>query len=312
MDEDTPRPKKPSEIFPMTQNRPGDANRITREYLDSLLIELRYLDAVVPSTTLTLYGETFATPVMTAALSHLERMVPNGMAELARGAAKAGAVHWVGFGDEAELEAIVATGARTIVILKPYADEEVALRRIAHAKSCGVLGIGMDVDHSFNQRGQLGEVLGVKMGSKTQADIRRYVQAAGDVPFLLKGTLSLQDASKGLEAGVRGFVLSHHHGIQDYAVPPLLVLPEIAAAVGGRVPLFVDGCLQTGVDAFKALALGATGASFGRGLLDDLAEAGGDGVARRIGALTDVLASCMGRTCSPDLAHIDPKVIRRI
>ncbi len=312
MEETTQKPRKPSEIFPMTQPRPGDSNRIAREYLDSLLIEPRYLDAVVPSTALTLYGETFATPVMTAALSHLEWIRPNGMVELARGAALAGAVYWAGFGDEAELESIVATGARTVVVLKPYADEDVAMRRIAHAKSCGVLGIGMDVDHSFNQRGQLGEVKGVAMGAKSAADIRRYVAAAGDVPFLLKGTLSLQDAFKGLEAGVRGIVLSHHHGIQDYAVPPLLVLPEIAKAVAGRIPVFLDGCLMTGIDAFKALALGATAVSFGRSLMDSLAEGGAEGVAEKIVSVTEVLASCMGRTASPDLAHIDPTVIRRL
>jgi isopentenyl diphosphate isomerase/L-lactate dehydrogenase-like FMN-dependent dehydrogenase len=290
--------------------RAGDANRITREYLDSLLLELRYLDAVVPSTTLELYGETFATPIMTGALSHLDRFRPNGMVELAKGALAAQAVYWAGFGDEAELESIVATGARTIVVLKPYADETVVLRRIAHAKSCGVLGIGMDVDHSFNQKGELGSVLGVPMGSKSTDDIRRYVQAAGDVPFLLKGVLSVQDARKGLEAGVRGLVLSHHHGIQDFAAPPLMVLPEILRVVGDRMPVFVDCMITTGVDAFKALALGATAVSVGRGLLDALSEEGADGVCRKIQEITGVLAAAMGRTCSPDLRHIDPTVIR--
>ncbi len=220
------------------------------------------------------------------------------------------AVNWAGFGEEAELEAIVATGARTIVVLKPYADEDVVLRRIAHAKACGVLGIGMDVDHSFNQKGQLGMVLGVQMGSKSQADIRRYVEAAGEVPFILKGVLSVQDARKGLDAGVRGLVLSHHHGIQDFAIPPLRVLPEILRFVDNRMPIFVDCMITSGVDAFKALALGATAVSVGRGLLDALSEEGADGVCKKIEALTEVLAAAMGRTCSPDLRHIDPTVVR--
>ena len=75
--------------------RAGDSNRITRAYLDALLIETRYLDAVVPDTTMELYGETFRTPVMTAALSHLDRIYPetrNGMVETAKGAYAADAV----------------------------------------------------------------------------------------------------------------------------------------------------------------------------------------------------------------------------
>jgi hypothetical protein len=67
-------------------DRPGDANRITREYFDSLLIEMRHVGAVQPSTRLMLYGEEFATPIMTAALSHLNGCHPGGMVELARGA----------------------------------------------------------------------------------------------------------------------------------------------------------------------------------------------------------------------------------
>ena len=52
--------------------RPGDSNRITREYLDSLLVETRLVDSVLPCTELELYGHTFSTPVMMAALSHLD------------------------------------------------------------------------------------------------------------------------------------------------------------------------------------------------------------------------------------------------
>ncbi len=49
----------------------SNSDKITRDYFDSLLIETRYLDAVLPTTEMTLFGETFRTPIMTAALSHL-------------------------------------------------------------------------------------------------------------------------------------------------------------------------------------------------------------------------------------------------
>jgi isopentenyl diphosphate isomerase/L-lactate dehydrogenase-like FMN-dependent dehydrogenase len=56
----------------------GDSERITREYFDSLLVEMRHIDAVEPSTECTVYGKTFSTPVMMAALSHLDRTYPYG------------------------------------------------------------------------------------------------------------------------------------------------------------------------------------------------------------------------------------------
>ena len=97
------------------------------------MIETRYLDAVIPSTQMTLFGEVFNTPIMTAALSHLNNTTQNGMTIYAQAAAQCGAVHWVGMGSEKELEEIVATGAKTIKIIKPHADNQVILRKINHA-----------------------------------------------------------------------------------------------------------------------------------------------------------------------------------
>jgi hypothetical protein len=95
---------------------PGDSTKFTRDYFDSILVEMRHIDGVLPSTKLELYGETFSTPVMLAALSHLQSCHPEGMVEAARGIKAAGAVMWAGMGDEAELEGITSTGARTIKI----------------------------------------------------------------------------------------------------------------------------------------------------------------------------------------------------
>jgi 4-hydroxymandelate oxidase len=286
----------------------GDSNQITRDYLDSLLIELRYIDAVIPSMTLEIYGEIFSTPIMTAALSHLDRYKPGGMIEMARGALAAGAVMWAGMGDEAELEAITATGAKTIIVIKPYADNDLILKKIEHARRCGVLAIGMDIDHAFNQKGQFGSVLGYPMASKTQAEIESFVQAAR-IPFIVKGVLSEQDTDKCMTAGVQGIVISHHHGIQDYAIPPLMALPRIARMVDRSMPIFVDCCITSGFDAFKALALGATAVSVGRGLISSLSEEGAAGIQKKIESMTHEMMAAMARTCSPDLLHIDASVI---
>jgi len=290
--------------------RPGDSNQITREYFDSLLIELRHIDARIPDTSLSLYGEKFATPVMTAALSHLNNCWDDGMVEMARGAKAANAVMWAGMGDEAELERICATGARTIKIIKPYADDGVMLRRIKHAEACGCFAVGMDIDHAFGSwNGEYDEVLGLQMHGKTLDDIKRYV-CATKLPFILKGVLSPTDALKCVEAGVRGIVASHHHGIIDYAVPPLMLLPEIITVIDGRMPVFVDCGVESGMDVFKALALGATAVSAGRVVMGPLTENGADGVKNIIQSITGQLAGAMARTCSHDIVHIDPSVIR--
>lgn len=289
-------------------SRAGDSNKITRDYFDSLLIELRHIDSVIPDTTLRLYGETFTTPVMTAALSHLKGCHPGGMAELARGAAKANAVMWAGMGDEAELEEICAMGARTIKIVKPYEDNDFILKKLEHAQKCGVMAVGMDVDHQFDGKGQYDNVLGARMKAKTLNEIKEFIKAVR-VPFIIKGVLSEQDAYKCLEAGAKGLVVSHHHGIADYAIPPLAILPKIAKLVEGKVPVFVDCGVESGMDVFKALALGATAVSVGRGLMEDLKQGGADGAAKKINAITQELAGVMSRTCSKDLDNIDSTAI---
>lgn len=291
-------------------DRPGDANRITREYFDALLIEMRHICAVQPSTTLTLYGEQFSTPIMTAALSHLNDCHPDGMVELARGAQAAHAVMWAGMGDEAEFAAIAATGARAIKIIKPYADDEVIFRKIAHAEASGALAVGMDVDHAFGGRGRPDVVLGQAMAPKTTEQLRAYVKAT-KLPFVVKGVMGSRDALLCAEAGVRGVVVSHHHGILDYAMPPLMALPEVVRAVGQAMPVFVDCCVESGLDAFKALALGATAVSVGRALMGPLASGGGPAVRRAISEMTDQLAGAMARTCSADIRSIDGGVLRR-
>jgi len=294
----------------LQKHRAGDSNQITREFFDSLLIEMRHFDSVLPAMGFELYGESFSTPVMTAALSHLNGSRPDGMAEMAKGAHAANAVMWTGMGEESELEAITATGARTIKIIKPHADNNVIYKKIEHAEKCGVLAVGMDIDHAFDGSGQYDSVMGLPMSGKTLDEIKGFVNAT-KLPFIIKGVLSRQDTYKCIEAGVKGIVVSHHHGIMDYAVPPLMLLPEIVKITGNSIPVFVDCGVMNGYDVFKALALGASAVSVGRALMTPLAEEGAEGVEKKLKAITRELAGVMARTCSADIRHIDSTVIRR-
>ncbi len=288
----------------------GDPDRITRDYFDSLLLEMRHLDSREADTGFSLYGERFTAPIMTAALSHLDQVHENGMAELAAGAAMAGVVCWAGMGDDEELSGIVETGAKTIKIIKPYADSKLIFDKIEHAKRCGVLAVGMDIDHAFDARGRCDRVGGYAMKPKSMEEIREYVRAA-EIPFVVKGILSEKDAYKSLEAGAKGLVVSHHHGIMEYALPPLMILPDILKVTGGQIPVFADCGIETGADAFKALALGAFAVCVGRVLLPSLKAEGAGGVHKEISRISDELRGIMAKTGCCDLSHMDQRVIRR-
>ena len=289
--------------------RSSSSDVITRAYLDSLLVEMRHLDAVMPSTELKLYGKTFSTPVMTGALSHLNNSYPDGMTEWARGAAAAGAVVWSGMGPEAELDAMVNTGASVIKIIKTYADRDMVYRKIRHAEECGALAVGLDIDHAFNRQRGYDEIDGMPMYPLTQDELRDMVNAT-KLPFVIKGVLSRQDARKCQDAGVQGMVVSHHNGRLECAVPPLMILEEIKAETRGEVPLFVDCSLESGMDVFKAMALGATACSIGRPLMRRLKENGAAGVQAGIEEITRNLRYTMAMTCSKDLKDIDRSVVR--
>ena len=290
-------------------NYSSNSDTITRDYFDSLLLESRYIDSDLPSTKLELYGRTFDTPVMTAALSHLGNTAEYGMVIYAKSAAKANAVHWVGMGEDKELEDICATGAATIKIIKPHADNKEVFRKIEHAKKAGCFAVGMDIDHAFNGSGGYDNVLGLPMKPKTVEELRDFVQAA-EIPFIVKGVLSTKDAEKCLKAGCKGIQLSHHHGIMSYAVPPLMMLPEILQVTRGEIPVFIDCGIESGMDVYKCLALGATAVSVGRHLMPLLKE-GADKTAGRIKEMTGELAATMARTGVKDLNSFDSSIIHQ-
>lgn len=287
----------------------SNPDTITRDYLDSLLLETRYIDSVLPSTKMTLFGEEFDTPIMTAALSHLDNTAEDGMAVYAKGAALSNAVHWVGMGEDAELERVAATGARAIKIIKPHADNAEVFRKIEHAVSVGCLAVGMDTDHSFNSIGGYDNVMGLPMKSKSSSEIAEFVQAS-KVPFVIKGVLSPRDAEKCAKVGCAGIVVSHHHGMVDYSVPPLMVLQDIISVVGDDVSVFVDCGIVSGMDAYKCLALGAKAVSVGRHLMP-LLKKGPEAVAQRIYEMNAELAGIMARTGVASLEDMDPTVIHR-
>lgn len=298
-------------ILPNNPNSNSDS--ITRAYLDSLGFEERLIGSAEPTTQLSLFGVHLDTPLMTAAMSGLDRFSEQGALKMAEAVRRLNSIMWMGISEDAEVEAVASTGVHTIEIIKPYAEADKVFHKIEHAKRCGCIGIGMDIDHCFAKDGTYGtDRPGNPMHAKTVADIRSYVDACEGTPFIVKGILSVRDALMAAEAGASAIVLSHHHNIFPFAVPPLLVLPEIRNAVGDDMTIIADSCIKDGYDAFKALALGADGVGVGRALQVPLVKRGADGVHDYLSAMTAQLKGIMARTGTVSLAGKDPTVIRKV
>jgi 4-hydroxymandelate oxidase len=112
----------------------------------------------------------------------------------------------------------------------------------------------------------------------TWTDLASFI-AQSPLPVIAKGVLRADDALRAVEAGVVGVYVSNHGGRQlDSAVPSLDALPAVVEAVGGRVPVLIDGGIRRGTDVVKALALGARAVGIGRPVLYGLALDGAAGV----------------------------------
>lgn len=139
----------------------------------------------------------------------------------------------------------------------------------------------------------------------------KFLREHTKLPILLKGILHPDDAKKALDYGMDGIVISNHGGRQvDGSVSTIEMLPAIATAINGRVPILLDSGIRGGADAFKALALGATAVCIGRPYVYGLALAGEQGVREVLQnfladfELTMGLAGCQSiREVKPEMLH---------
>lgn len=131
-------------------------------------------------------------------------------------------------------------------------------------------------------------------------------------PFLLKGIMHPAEAKGALDRGIDGLIVSNHGGRQLDGVPATLdVLPEIAEAVAGRVPLLLDGGVRRGGDVIKAIALGATACLIARPQLWGLAVAGEEGVAHVLDIFRREIDRVMGLLGVTRLDQIGPDILFR-
>jgi 4-hydroxymandelate oxidase len=125
------------------------------------------------------------------------------------------------------------------------------------------------------------------------------------VKLLVKGVVTGEDAALAVAHGVDGVIVSNHGGRNEETLRATIdCLPEVAAAVGGRVPVLLDGGVRRGTDVFKALALGATAVGIGRPQAWGLAAFGQPGVEAVIDILNRELLQIMRQAGAPTLASI--------
>ena len=129
-------------------------------------------------------------------------------------------------------------------------------------------------------------------------------------PFALKGLMSVEDAKKAVDIGASAIMLSNHGGRQlDGSRSPFDQLPAIVDAVGGKIEIIVDGGIRRGTHVLKALALGATACSFGKGFLFALGAGGQQGVEMVLQRMRDEIRRDMILMGCKSIKELNPSKI---
>ncbi len=155
------------------------------------------------------------------------------------------------------------------------------------------------------------EVFDLVDASITWDDLERLCNEF-DLPILVKGLVTGEDAALAVEHGAAGVVVSNHGGRQlDNAPPTIDALPEVVEAVAGRIPVLLDGGIRRGTDIAVALALGAQAVLVGRSALWGLAVDGEAGARLAIRILADELRLALALLGAPSPADLTADNVRR-
>lgn len=265
-----------------------------------------------------LFGETLALPViaapMTGAVGNMGGALTEAeyMEALIRGCHRGGILP--SLGDDVDesllfqgLELQNRLNQKALVFIKPWLNEEL-IHRMDQADPALVPAIGSDLDACglvfMNQNGN-------GVFPKTESEIRELTEAT-KIPFIVKGIMTVEDALASHRAGASAIVVSNHGGrVLDHARATADVLPEIAAALKGKLTILVDGGIRDGVDVFKMLALGADAVLIGRPFVTYAFGGGAEGVAMYIEGLKAELSGAMRLTGAATVADITAETIHR-
>ncbi|MHB1132205.1 MAG: alpha-hydroxy-acid oxidizing protein [Chloroflexota bacterium] len=282
-------------------------------------LNMRTLHSVeAPDLAVDLFGHRLALPVLGAAVAGGKMNLNDAIGEeelawdFVAGARAAGTWGMTGDGPlplffDSGLAAISRAGGHGIPIIKPRPLPDI-LARAERAAQAGAVAIGIDVDAAYllpmTRAGQ-------PVGPKSPAEIRQLAQRIA-LPLILKGIMTADEAEIAAEAGAAGIVVSNHGGRSlDHLPGTAEVLPEIAAAVKGKLTILVDGGIRSGVDVLKMLALGADAVLVGRPLAIAAVGGGAEAVETYFRRLGDELRAAMLLTGCASPAEASPRLVRQ-
>jgi len=295
--------------------------RRNRQALDSIAFRPRVLrDVSKIDGTATFLDRRVRIPVMLAPVGSIESFDPGGGASAARAAAEFGIPHMLSSVCNPGLEATAAAAPDNFRIFQLYVrgDDAWVDDHVKRAKDSGYAAFCLTVDtatYSRRERDLLKRFVKPwrvrASGFDYQAGlnwdhVKRFKDIHPDIPLILKGIATAEDATLACEHGVKAVYVSNHGGRQlDHGRGTMEVLPEVVAAVGGRATIMVDGGFLRGTDVVKAIALGAHCVGIGRLECLGLAAAGVPGLVRALEILEDEIRICLGLNGASSYAALD-------
>ena len=285
-----------------------------------VLVDVSRLD-----TRVNLFGQDLPFPILLAPTGGQRFVHPEGEIAAVRGAAAAQATYVISSSASIRVDEI-ARAASGPVWFQLYVQKDRGFTRdlVQRAEDSGCRALCLTVDSpTFGARnredrakGELPERELPNLQGKDYLDPSltwkdvEWLLSFARRPLLLKGILNPDDAAAGVSRGVAGIIVSNHGARNLDTVPATIeALPRVVDAVGGRVPILVDGGIRRGTDVIKALAYGARAVQIGRPYLWGLGLSGSAGVARVVQILRKEFELAMALAGRPTLASIDRSVL---
>lgn len=267
-------------------------------------------------TSIELFGKKFRYPVFAAPIGGLNLHYSDVLNDetyssaIVSGCKEGGGAGFTGDGVKDEffqrpLKAIQEAEGWGIPTIKPWKKDEI-LRKVKLAEAAGALAIAMDVDAAGLA---ILAAAGKPVSPKSVEELKEIISST-KLPFIIKGIMTAKGALKALEAGAYGIVVSNHGGrVLDQTPATVEVLPEIAKAVKGKLKIFIDGGIRTGIDVVKVLALGADAVLIGRPYAVAAYGGGAEAVALYTEKIGKELRDTMIMTGCSTLADINTEVV---
>ncbi|MBE1585062.1 alpha-hydroxy acid oxidase [Nonomuraea angiospora] len=286
-------------------------------------------------TGLTLLGGRASMPVLVAPTAFHRLADPEGERATARAAAAAETIMIVSMAATVAIEEVAAAAPGAELWFQLYVQPDLAFTetvvRRAEAAGCKALVVTVDSpvlgrrerdlrndfhdlpEHLCCENLRDGDrVRPILMSPELSWEHLDRLREMTALPIVVKGVTHPGDARIALDRGVSAIMVSNHGGRQLDTVPASIdLLPDIAAAVGGTVPVLLDGGIRRGTDVLKALALGASAVAVGRPVIWGLAADGERGVARVLGRLRAEVEHALTLCGCASIGDLDPGMVRR-